>query len=112
MPSEALSVLFLDVYSASSGIDGGTGCNFIYFFDNMQVHRPILRLCCVFFSYYSRIQIIKIRVSSIRTYCTIRPQNSSATIRNDYNIGATMNKESISVLLIALNMPVRNDNSN
>ena len=31
MPSEALSVRFLDIHSASSGIDGGT-CNFIYFF--------------------------------------------------------------------------------
>ena len=31
MPSEALSVLFLDIHSASSGINGGTGCNFIFF---------------------------------------------------------------------------------
>ena len=35
MPSEALSVLFLDVHSASNGIDGGTGCNFILFFAYM-----------------------------------------------------------------------------
>ena len=31
MPSEALSVRILDIHSASSGIDGGTGCNFIFF---------------------------------------------------------------------------------
>ena len=31
MPSEALSVRFLDIHSASSGIDGGTCCNFIFF---------------------------------------------------------------------------------
>ena len=31
MPSEALSVLFLDIRSDSSGIDGGTGCDFIFF---------------------------------------------------------------------------------
>ena len=31
MPSEALSVRFLDIHSASSGIDGGTGCSFIFF---------------------------------------------------------------------------------
>ena len=29
--SEALSVRLLDIHSASSGIDGGTGCNFIFF---------------------------------------------------------------------------------
>ena len=31
MPSEALSVRFLVIDSASCGIDGGTGCNFIFF---------------------------------------------------------------------------------
>ena len=31
MPSEAQSVRLLDMYSASKGIDGGTGCNFIFF---------------------------------------------------------------------------------
>ena len=31
MLSEALSVRVLDIHSASSGIDGGTGCNFIFF---------------------------------------------------------------------------------
>ena len=31
MPSEALSVRILDIHSASSGIDGGIGCNFIFF---------------------------------------------------------------------------------
>ena len=30
MPSEALSVRFLDICGASSGIDGGIGCNFIF----------------------------------------------------------------------------------
>ena len=28
MPSEALQVVVFDIHSASSGIDGGTGCNF------------------------------------------------------------------------------------
>ena len=36
MPSEALSVLFLDIHSASSGIDGGTGCNFIFFYTRVH----------------------------------------------------------------------------
>ena len=31
MLSEALSVRFLDIHSASSDIEGGTGCNFIFF---------------------------------------------------------------------------------
>ena len=32
MPSEALSVILSGVNSASNDIDGGTGCNFKYFF--------------------------------------------------------------------------------
>ena len=32
MPSEALSVRFSDIHSASSGNDGVTGCNFIFLF--------------------------------------------------------------------------------
>ena len=31
MPSEALSVRISDNHNASSGIDGGTGCSFIFF---------------------------------------------------------------------------------
>ena len=31
MSSEALKVEFFDILSASSGIDRGTGCNFIFF---------------------------------------------------------------------------------
>ena len=31
MPSETLSILYLDIDSASNGIDGGTSCNFIFF---------------------------------------------------------------------------------
>ena len=44
------------INSASNDIDGGTGCNFIYFIDKMQL-RPIHRLCWVFFSYYSRCRL-------------------------------------------------------
>ena len=36
MPSEALSVLFWDTHSASSGIDGGTGCNFVFFYTRVH----------------------------------------------------------------------------
>ena len=36
MPSEALSVLFWDTHSASSGIDGGTGCNCIFFYTRVH----------------------------------------------------------------------------
>ena len=38
MPSEALSVLFLDIHSASSGIDGGTGCNFIFLVHTIEAY--------------------------------------------------------------------------
>ena len=31
MPSESLSVRLTGINSASNGIDGGTGCNFIFF---------------------------------------------------------------------------------
>ena len=44
MPSEALSVRFLDIHSASSGIHEGTGCNFIFFSDKIQLNRPIYPL--------------------------------------------------------------------
>ena len=30
MPSEAIPVPFLNIYTASSGIDGGIGCNFLF----------------------------------------------------------------------------------
>ena len=100
MPSESLSVRLSGINSASNGIGGGTGCNFIFFLDKIQLHQPICRLCCVFFSYDLRILIIKITVSSIGTYCTMGPLESSGTIRNDYNVRATlMNEGSISVVL-------------
>ena len=59
MPSESLSVRFPGINSASNGIGGGTGCNFIFFFDKIQVHQPISGLCCLFYSYDSRKHIIK-----------------------------------------------------
>ena len=31
MPSETVPVRYLDIHSASNGIDGGTGCDFIIF---------------------------------------------------------------------------------
>ena len=34
VPSEALSVRISDIHNASSGIDGDTGCNFIFFSHN------------------------------------------------------------------------------
>ena len=73
----------------------------LYFFgDKIQLHRPICRLCCVFFSFDLQIHIIKIRISSIGTYRTMGPLESNGTIRNDYNVRATiMNKGSISVVL-------------
>ena len=59
MPSESLSVRLTRINSASNGINGGTGCNFIFFWDKIQLHRPICRLCSEFFSYDSRKYIIK-----------------------------------------------------
>ena len=71
MPSESLSVRLTGINSASNGINGVTGCNFIFFWDQIQLHRPICRLCCEFFSYDSRKHIIKIRISLIGTYRTM-----------------------------------------
>ena len=59
MPSESLSVRLSGIICTSNGIDGGTDCNFIFFFDKIQVLRPISGLCCVFYSYDSRKHIIK-----------------------------------------------------
>ena len=59
MPSESLSVRFSGINSASNGIGGGTGCNFIKNFDKIQVLRPISSLRCVFYSYDSRKYIIE-----------------------------------------------------
>ena len=56
------------------------------FFNKIQVLRTISSLCCEFYSYDSRIHIIKIRISSIRTYRTMGPYDFSGTIRNDYNV--------------------------
>ena len=42
-----------------------------FFWDQIQLHRPICRLCCDFFSYDSRKHIIKIRISLIGTYRTM-----------------------------------------
>ena len=56
MPSESLSVRLSGINSASNGIGGGTGCNFIFFWDKIQLNRPICRLCCVFFSYDLRLR--------------------------------------------------------
>ena len=71
MPSESLSVRLTWINSASNGINGVTGCNFIFFWYQIQLHRPICRLCCEFFSYDSRKHIIKIRISLIGTYRTM-----------------------------------------
>ena len=42
MASKALSVQILDINSASRGIDGGTGCNFMYF----RVNIVCSERCC------------------------------------------------------------------
>ena len=59
MPSEALKVRLSGVNSASNGIGGCTGCNFIFFSDKTQVLRTISSLFCLFYSYDSRKHIIK-----------------------------------------------------
>ena len=44
MPSEALSVRISDIHSASSGIDGGTGCNFIFITVPTTCSRPSIEM--------------------------------------------------------------------
>ena len=100
MPLESLSVRFSMINSASNGIGRGTGCNFIFFLDEIPVLRPISSLCCVFYSYDPRKHIIKIRIYSNGTFHIMGPYDTSGIIRNDYKVRATiMNKGSISVVL-------------
>ena len=67
MPSESLSVRLTGINSASNGINGVTGCNFIFFLGSNTITSTnlsfVLRIL-----YDSRKHIIKIRISLIGTY--------------------------------------------
>ena len=53
MPSEALSVTSSGVNSASNDIDGGTGCNFIFFLDKYSyIDQSILGIVLQFIIIY------------------------------------------------------------
>ena len=50
MPSKALLVRFLDIHSASNGINGGTGCNYIFFGEKYNyIDQSVV---CVAYSFY------------------------------------------------------------
>ena len=84
------------------------------FWDKIQLNRPICRLYCVFFhmiyeytTHYQNHSFFNWDISHHG------PLESNGTIRNDYNVRATiMNKGPFQSFLIAINRPVSNENSN
>ena len=89
MPLGSLSVRLSGVNNDSNDIDGGTGCNFIFFFsDKIQLHRPIYPLYCPSIHYHLRICNVYIRVSSIGPYRNKRIYGG--TTRNECKVGATI----------------------
>ena len=79
MPSESLSVRF-------SGINSASNAQVVILYllgDKIELHRPICRLCCLFFSYDLRLRYTS--KSQFLQLGHIRAQVKTSTNQNVYN---------------------------